>query len=72
MSATHDCPPLPRDLELVVQLLHKVCEKLGSEQAAADHLGVSLRVIHMWLTGHGHPPDDVFLKCVDLLEGNPT
>ena len=66
------CPSLPRDPELVVQLLHKACLKLGGEEALAHHLGLALGLIRMWLKGQGHPPDDVFLKCVDLLEGNPT
>lgn len=69
MSVADGCPPLPGKPELIVQLLHKVCEKLGGERPLAEHLGVSQGLIHMWLIGHGHPPDDVFLKCVDLLEG---
>jgi hypothetical protein len=68
MSSDGNCPPEPRKPELVVKLLHDLCEKLGGEQHLADRLGISVGIVHMWLTGRGHPPDDVFLKCVDLLE----
>lgn len=72
MPTTHDCPPEPPKPEVVVKLLHEACDKLGGEQPLADYLGLSVGIVHMWLTGHGHPPDDVFLKCVDLLEdGRP-
>jgi hypothetical protein len=63
-----ECPSEPKNAELVVRLLHSACIKLGGEQALADHLGVSVGIVHMWLMGRGHPPDNVFLTCVDLLE----
>jgi hypothetical protein len=27
-----------------------------------------VRLIVAWLDGRGKPPDDVFLRCIDLLE----
>ena len=68
MPAVPECPAEPPKPELVVKLLHDACVKLGGEQAVADKLGLSVGVVHFWLIGRGHPPDDIFLKCVDLLE----
>ena len=68
MATENDCPNEPPKAELVVKLLHDLCVKLGGEQALADRLGLSLGIVHLWLLGRGHPPDDVFLKCVDLME----
>ena len=68
MAPQHSCPSEPPNPELVVRLLHEACAKLGGEQTLASYLGLSVGIVHMWLTGHGHPPDAVFLKCVDLLE----
>jgi hypothetical protein len=66
MERHGDCPPEPNNVQLVVKLLHDACIKLGSEQSLADYLGLSVGIVHVWLTGRGHPPDDVFLKCVKL------
>jgi len=68
MPPTQDCPEQPKNGETIVRLLHAACQKLGGEEALADLLGVPRGAIHIWLTGRGHPPDDILLKCVDFLE----
>jgi hypothetical protein len=51
-----------------VRTLHDACKRLGGEHKLADHLGVDVSLITAWLAGRGFPPDDVFLRCVDVLE----
>lgn len=61
--ATQDCSP---KRELIVELLHDGCEKLGGEQPLADYLGVPMETLRMWLRGDGRPSPHIFLKCLDL------
>jgi hypothetical protein len=35
----------------------------------AAYLGVDVATVEGWLQGFGHPPDGVFLRCADLLQG---
>jgi DNA-binding transcriptional regulator YdaS (Cro superfamily) len=50
-------------------MLHDACKLLGGEHKLAVYLGVEVETIEAWLNGQGHPPDHVFLRCTDLLEG---
>jgi len=56
------------DPNLYPRLLNNAVAKLGSEHALASYLGLSPRLIHIWIEGRGKPPDSVFLRVVDLLE----
>jgi len=40
---------------------------LGSEEALAQHLDVSIARVELWTAGAERPPLSVFLKLVDLL-----
>jgi hypothetical protein len=60
--------PSEPNAELFVRLLRDACARLGGEQSLAEHLGIPAGILHLWLRGSGHPTDDIFLKCVDLLE----
>lgn len=33
----------------------------------AKHLGVTVGQVDDWLNGRGHPPEEIFLQCADLL-----
>jgi hypothetical protein len=50
-----------------VRLLHDACIALGGEHKLAQYLGVDVATIEAWLQGLGQPPDDIFLRCADLL-----
>ena len=51
-----------------MRTLHDACKRLGGEHKLAEYLGVDVTTIVAWLSGRGFPPDNVFLRCVDLLE----
>jgi hypothetical protein len=53
-----------------VRVLHTACVKLGGEAFLAEYLEVSISLVDSWLKGRAIPPDEIFLKCLDLLE-NP-
>ena len=61
------CPTDGRDDHIKTRMLHEACVKLGGEHHLADYLGVSVGFVHAWLKGRGTPPDEIFLKCLDLL-----
>jgi hypothetical protein len=64
------CPEDGKNESIKVRVLHDACLKLGGEAHLAEYLAVSLSLVDSWLKGRGMPPDDIFLKCLDLLE-NP-
>mgnify|MGYP003576826179 CR=1 FL=1 len=62
------CPEDGRNASIQVRVLHEACVKLGGERHLAEFLGVSVGLVHAWLKGHSRPTDEIFLKCLDLLE----
>ena len=63
------CPSAAKNEHIYARALHDACKALGGEHKLAECLGLSVRIINDWLNGKGRPPDSVFLRCVDVLEG---
>ena len=63
------CPSTAKNEHIYVRTLHDACKALGGEHKLAEYLGLSVRIVNDWLNGKGRPPDSVFLRCVDVLEG---
>lgn len=63
------CPSTAKNAHIYVRTLHDACKRLGGEHKLAEYLGVDVGTIIAWLSGRGFPSDDVFLRCVDVLEG---
>lgn len=63
------CPSTAKNDHIYVRTLHDACKALGGEHKLAEYLGVSVETIDDWLNGKGRPPDSVFLRCVDVLDG---
>lgn len=63
------CPSTAKNEHIYVRTLHDACKALGGEHKLAEYLGVNVRIVNDWLNGKGRPPDSVFLRCVDLLDG---
>ena len=61
------CPSTAKNSHIYVRLLHDACVELGGEHRLAEYLGVDVATIEAWLAGLGQPPDEVFLRCADLL-----
>jgi hypothetical protein len=57
--------------QLHAQLLQRAVEKLGGLAEAARYLGVPEVRLRIWMRGLLAPPDDVFLRLVDLLLETP-
>lgn len=53
--------------QLHAQMLQRAVEKLGGTEEAARYLGVPEVRLRIWLRGLLAPPDDLFLRLVDLL-----
>ena len=62
------CPQDGKNASIKIRVLHDACLKLGGEGHLAEYLGVAINVVDTWLKGRGLPPDEIFLKCLDLLE----
>lgn len=62
------CPEDGRNASIHARVLHEACLKVGGERHLAEYLGVSVGLVHAWLKGRGIPSDEVFLKCLDLVE----
>ena len=62
------CPSEAKDDNIYARVLHDACVKLGGERALADYLQLPMALVDDWLRGGKRPPDDVFLKCLDILE----
>jgi hypothetical protein len=64
-----NCPEDGRNGHIKIRVLHDACVKLGGEAHLAAYLGMPLGTVHSWLMGQGEPSDNIFLKCLDLLDG---
>jgi hypothetical protein len=62
------CPEDGKNASIQVRVLHEACLKLGGDAHLAGYLGVTVSLVDSWLKGRGTPPDEIFLKCLDLLE----
>lgn len=47
--------------------LKRAAEILGGADQLADYLNVRPSVVALWMNGAVTPPDDVFLKAVDVV-----
>jgi hypothetical protein len=47
--------------------LERAAEILGGAEELRSFLSVRKSVLGLWMSGYGTPPDDVFLRVVDLL-----
>ena len=63
------CHATTRNHSVFVRTLHEACLAMGGEHHLAAYLGVELELLNRWLEGKERPPDEVFLRCVDLLQG---
>ena len=63
------CPEDGKNASIKVRVLHDACLKLGGEAHLAEYLDVTVSLVDSWLKGRGQPPDEIFLKCLDLLDG---
>jgi hypothetical protein len=62
------CPEDGKNASIKVRVLHNACVKLGGEAFLAEYLEVTISLVDSWLKARAVPPDEVFLKCLDLLE----
>lgn len=62
------CPEDGKNATIKARVLHEACVKLGGEAHLAEYLEVPISLIDAWLKGRGQPPDEIFLKCLDLLD----
>ena len=67
-SEKDTCPEDGRNVNIHARVLHEACLKVGGERHLAEYLGVSVGLVHACLKGRGVCPDEIFLKCLDLLE----
>lgn len=58
--------------QLHVRLLQKAAEKLGGMDEVARYLGISDVRLRIWMRGLIAPPDEIFLKLVDLISEGPA
>ncbi len=61
------CPSEHKNDHIYVRVLHEACTQLGGEHKLAQYLGVELRLVEAWLEARARPPDQVFLRCLDLI-----
>jgi hypothetical protein len=61
------CPSTAKNSHIYIRLLHDACVALGGEHELAEFLDVDVATVEAWLQGLGHPSDEVFLRCADLL-----
>lgn len=66
------CPEDGKNASIKVRVLHEACLKLGGEAHLAEYLDVTVRLVDSWLKGRAVPPDEIFLKCLDLLENRDS
>ena len=52
---------------MYAQTLQRAGDKIGGVGPLAEALGVPSEPLILWVQGKGHPPRDVFLRAVDLL-----
>jgi len=65
---TDGCPEDGRNASIKVRVLHDACLRLGGEAHLAEYLDVPVSLVDGWLKGRGVPPDEIFLRCLDLLD----
>ncbi len=49
-----------------VRTLERAMEHVGSRQRLAELIDVELATLDLWMSGSRLPPDDVFLRVLDL------
>jgi DNA-binding transcriptional regulator YiaG len=54
-----------------VRTLRRAVEVVGSPEALAEALDVSPEMVSAWLLGHEPPPNDVYLRSLDLVSQGP-
>jgi hypothetical protein len=52
-------------------MLQRAVEILGGTDELAAYLGVSPARLRIWMRGIFAPPDDIFLRLVDLISDPP-
>jgi hypothetical protein len=52
-------------------MLQCAADKLGGTEELAHYLGVAPVSVRVWMRGLISPPDDIFLRLVDLLQEPP-
>jgi hypothetical protein len=52
-------------------MLQCAADKLGGMEELARYLGVAPVSVRVWMRGLISPPDDIFLRLVDLLQEPP-
>jgi hypothetical protein len=62
------CPSTHKNEHVYLRVLHDACVLLGGERHLARYLNVDVEQVDNWLKGRGYPPDEVFLRCTDLLQ----
>ena len=62
------CPSTTRNHHIYLRTLHEACLKVGGEHKLARYLGVDVQHVETWLNGFELPPDEIFLRCVDLVQ----
>ena len=55
-----------------VRTLHEAGLLLGGSQQLADFLDIEAWLVSRWLEGLGRPPDDIVLRCTDLIGSRQT
>ena len=50
-----------------LRAIRRASEVMGGEQKLADHLGMPLSAVQLWIEGASLIPTDVFLQVVDIL-----
>ena len=57
--------------QLHSRMLQRAADKLGGLNELASYLGVAPVSVRVWMRGFISPPDEIFLRLVDLLEEPP-
>ena len=53
--------------DIYVRILRDACLIVGGEHKLAQRFGIDVQQISSWLNCVGRPPDEVFLRCLDLI-----
>ena len=57
--------------QLHSRMLLRAADKLGGMDELAGYLGVAPVSVRVWMRGFISPPDEIFLRLVDLLQEPP-
>jgi hypothetical protein len=52
-------------------MLQRAADKLGGVNPLASYLGIAPVSVRVWMRGFISPPDEIFLRLVDLLQESP-